>query len=94
MQWSSRAAGHLGPISKEDFGGGGQKRLNKGDRSDRKKRLRDNVIKEKIKQIGQSGSFCYKSPTWKWCSGREQEKSETADSQLLSENSKCEQKFA
>lgn len=53
----------------------------------------DNVIKEKIKQIGQSGRFCCETLTWKCCSGRAQEKSETADSDRLSEGNKCEQKI-
>lgn len=52
------------------------------------------MIKEKIKQIGQSGSFCYESLTWKWCSGTALGKSETADSELLTQSDKCEQKIA
>lgn len=52
------------------------------------------VIKEKIKQIGQSGCCCYESLTWKWCSGGEQGTSETADRELLLDSNKCEQKIA
>lgn len=52
------------------------------------------VIKEKIKQIGQSGCRCYESLTWKRCSGGEQGTSETADRELLSGSNKCEQKIA